>query len=128
MKHKASELEGAELDAAVAVAEGWYRTDKVRINGQPTGECWWHASCGDPADPHKGTSASFLPRYSRDWSQAGPLIEREGITVLAGPTGQWAASVEAAPRTGYPHGGAVFEGPTPLIAAMRAFVASKGTP
>jgi hypothetical protein len=56
--------------------------------------------------------------YSTDWSQGGPIIEREGITV--GPdTGLdwWVAHIKG--------GIYIDHGPTPLIAGMRCYVASK---
>jgi hypothetical protein len=53
-------------------------------------------------------------QYSRDWSQGGPLIEREGIDLYQ--SGCWAAEMGGTHRQ---------EGPTPLIAAMRCYVASK---
>jgi hypothetical protein len=52
--------------------------------------------------------------YSTDWAQGGPIIEREGIAV--GKSWEsWKAFTDTS--TG--------EGPTPLIAAMRCYVASK---
>lgn len=53
---------------------------------------------------------------STDWSQAGPLIEREKIETYYQPAlDGWVARHEENLRYG----------PTPLIAAMRCFVASK---
>ena len=47
--------------------------------------------------------------YSADWAHGGPIIEREKMGVF--PThGGWAAGLQS--------------GPTPLIAAMRCYVAS----
>lgn len=59
----------------------------------------------------------FTPMFSTDWSQGGPIIEREKIA-LSYDTGRfgWVAS--------FYDGDDVFGG-TPLIAAMRCFVASK---
>ena len=57
-----------------------------------------------------------VPNYSTNWAQGGPIIEREGIAILQCPRG-WAA------RIGF--GGEYIEGPTPLIAAMRCYVANK---
>jgi hypothetical protein len=56
--------------------------------------------------------------YSTDWAQGGPIIEREEICVLAPVRGLWRSrsSINMG-RTHY--------GPTPLIAAMRCYVASK---
>lgn len=53
---------------------------------------------------------------SEDWSQGGPIIERERVDLFHyHATNQWGAQIIQ------------FEqfGPTPLIAAMRCFVASK---
>lgn len=60
-------------------------------------------------------------KYSTAWAQGGPIIEREKITIDYRDTfGWWAA---------YVNGGTEEEvgcsGPTPLIAAMRCYVASK---
>jgi hypothetical protein len=52
---------------------------------------------------------------STDWAQGGPIIEREKISVLAPVRGLWRSRKNG--RTQY--------GPTPLIAAMRCYVASK---
>jgi Protein of unknown function (DUF2591) len=63
----------------------------------------------------------FGPRYSTDWGQGGPIIERAQIAV------DFDASVEA----GGPCAASIADlgwyitGPTPLIAAMRCYVASK---
>lgn len=58
-----------------------------------------------------------------DWSQGGPIIEREGIsTVFQGDAHDWVASLWSYPTSDWVlH----TEGPTPLIAAMRCYVASK---
>ena len=54
---------------------------------------------------------------STDWSQGGPIIEREGISWHCGNKSSWHA---------YGYGSAEnFNGPTPLIAAMRCYVSSK---
>jgi hypothetical protein len=49
--------------------------------------------------------------FSTDWAQGGPIIERELIAIH----GDWKATL----------GEGTYEGPTPLIAAMRCYVASK---
>ena len=55
------------------------------------------------------------PPFSTDWAQGGPIIEREKITIFQ--TGKdW---------MGYIRHDAESFGPTPLIAAMRCYVASK---
>jgi hypothetical protein len=53
--------------------------------------------------------------YSTDWAQGGPILEREINRVQEITEGLWEA--EAWSHTE--------EGPTPLIAAMRCYVASK---
>jgi hypothetical protein len=53
---------------------------------------------------------------STDWAQGGPIIEREQISVDAiYDTAEWVASLEETKGS---------SGPTPLIAAMRCYVAS----
>lgn len=117
MKHKVAELEGALLDAAVAKAE--------RIVLEPE---WVEVSTF--ADLARGERRMVLggpgiaPRFSSDWAYGGPIIERERICIqcpdVTDARGMWAAiALNKKPAAGWQ------EGPTPLIAAMRAFVASK---
>ena len=90
---KTSELTGAALDWAVAKCEG------VIYHGP----AW--------------------TKYSTDWAQGGPIIEREGINLdnyTKNP--KWSAWTPAPDRES---GEAQAYGPTPLIAAMRCYVASK---
>jgi len=55
--------------------------------------------------------------YSTDWAIGGPIIYREGISWHCGNKSNWHA---------YAYGSADnFSATTPLIAAMRAFAASK---
>ena len=66
----------------------------------------------------------YITPYSTDWAQGGPIIEREGISLACRPKdarGLWCA-VLGPNRFLSPD----FEGygPTPLIAAMRCYVAS----
>lgn len=63
---------------------------------------------GEIDDPHF---------YSTDWALAGPIIEREKIDVWTHAGEVWAASTDK----GYTE----YRGTTPLIAAMRCYVASK---
>lgn len=112
MKHKVAKLEDALLDAAVAKAGG----QKARI--ESTGRC---AMLHVDLEHGDGTSfwASFQP--SADWRDGGPIIEREQIMFYAPWSLQrkdeWVAYVEEPREPG--------RGATPLIAAMRAYVASK---
>jgi hypothetical protein len=56
--------------------------------------------------------------YSTSWAQGGPIIERERIELVDDSPG-WLARIDLWARE------IVVGGPTPLIAAMRCFVASK---
>ena len=96
---KVSELTGAALDWAVAECEG---------HDFPAAD----AFCG-----------IFNP--STNWAQGGPIIEREIISVshdTTCTTVEWAAWTPAPIRD---EAEAFGYGPTPLIAAMRCYVASK---
>ena len=53
---------------------------------------------------------------STDWAQGGPIIERERIELRGDGDGGWIAHDNLNPEQ---------KGPTPLIAAMRCYVASK---
>ena len=54
--------------------------------------------------------------FSTDWAEGGPIIEREGIDLQCQNSDLWAADLGLE--------GSVY-GETPLIAAMRCYVASK---
>lgn len=111
---KVSELSGAALDYWVAKAEGFP-------------QCGLHTEDGETVcflGPVAMERFTWAP--STAWEQGGPIIERERISVVNWAPDLWTAGWK---RTG-PHSLAVFEvpnggGPTALIAAMRAFVASK---
>ena len=93
---KTSELTGAALDWAVSKCEG----NEINIR---KGSLWIPKEC-----------------YSTDWAQGGPIIEREAIQLTPDEyAGTWAAYMTNA---GEPYEAT---GPTPLIAAMRCYVASK---
>lgn len=63
-----------------------------------------------------------VPLYSTDWAQGGPIIERESINTRYDPDCNKAQAWEASDDIDFFE--AVY-GPTPLIAAMRCYVASK---
>ena len=66
------------------------------------------------------------PTYSTSWSLAGPIIEREEIGVKRNAPCSDGRQWEASPSiTAKGAGGRWGYGPTPLIAAMRCYVASK---
>ena len=70
---------------------------------------------------HTAVKGEYAHRYHQNWAKAGPIIEQQEISIR--PSHRidgWTASM-------WTHEGAtVFEdGPTPLIAAMRCYVASQ---
>lgn len=123
MKHKFSELTGDLLDAAVAKALG-HRNLKL-VNGE------WRSLTEDG-------EMSPIAAFSENWAAGGPIIERERISIyyqcdwwVAGyrihaengryyseETGSDSASIEFYGATGA-------STDSPLVAAMRAYVASK---
>jgi len=109
---KVSDLQGAALDWAVAKCEG------RELHRSKSGR-WMTANYGG-FNPRHGA-----PWYepSTDWAQGGPIIEREGINLdNYAKSPQWSAWTPAPERKS---GEAQAYGPTPLIAAMRCYVASK---
>lgn len=108
------DLEGAELDLAVARAIGL-----KPIEGQPTGFFYWTDQDGFPV------SGWFEP--STDHAVGGPIAEAERIDVEhgcnCGEDFEWRASAPSAR-----HGLAVAYGDTSLVARMRALVAAKQEP
>ena len=112
MKIKTSELSGTALDWAVAMAEGW--TAKTEQDAQ--GEYLWL---------YKGSRGMNPKHYHpTQWSIGGPIVEREWIELIINTYvfgGEWAAQIADDVPDGYHHA----TGNTPLIAAMRCYVASK---
>jgi hypothetical protein len=114
---KVSELSGAMLDYWVAKAEGL----NVLSRETPSGVSYW-AEGDNRFIGYIG--GEHLPQYnpSQDRHLGGMISERERINTnfYDGTPGldDWSADI------GNPAGSRSF-GPTPLIAAMRAFVASR---
>lgn len=113
MKVKTSTLTGPALDWAVAKCEG------MAIEIRPAG------ACGRPLYV-LAAEQGYTPwiwKPSTDWSQSGPIIEREKITVVwrsivdEPNESYWVAEHDAPLAQAY--------GSTLLIAAMRCFVASQ---
>jgi len=112
---KTSELTGAALDWAVGIAEGWKRYDSPMK--QPNGSIRWTLMFDAGETCMKSFRGSYEP--STNWAQGGPIIERERISTQT-TENHWEAD------TTTPEGKFIqAEGPTPLIAAMRCYVASK---
>lgn len=81
------------------------------------------AQCLD--EPYHGPAWT---RYSTDWAQGGPLIEREGINLENLGRDAFASHPRWCAWTSnltWPHGEVQAFGHTPLIAAMRCYVESK---
>lgn len=107
MKIKTSELQDPALDWAVAKC----------LNLDPQ-------VYGGSSVVWIGTKRTFSP--SRSWSEAGPIIERECISLKYSVSGPRTVEVDAEiwPDYSVPCKGRG-TGPTALIAAMRALVAYK---
>ena len=109
---KTSELTGAALDWAVAKCEGY---EIVRMRGS---EITFLDRTDDGALNEKQIG------YSTNWAEGGPIIEHEGMGMWMY---QWNEQGEA--EQGWyaedKDGDHVQTGLTPLIAAMRCYVASK---
>lgn len=105
-KIKTNELIGKALDCAAAIAQG-------AVAEMQSGGLTWLIE-----GAMLGYVRSYIP--SEDWAQGVPIIEKEKITLK--PNGPiWVAYAKGKlVDIVYP-----MEGQTALIAAMRAFVASK---
>ena len=122
MKIKTAELTGAALDWAVAKCLG-IRVYIGRYEHTMTGPCLLDAELVD-----MNTDGPQELKFSRDWAQGGPIIEREKIDLFTekGTLESWVASMAR-----YQNGERLvgwrihMYGPTPLIAAMRCFCCSK---
>lgn len=124
MKMQTSELTGSALDWAVAKCEG-LRLHKDALLGGIIKDGWW--ASGYYADPNQWIQLGQL-RYSTSWAQGGPIIERENIDVFTekGTPESWFASVSRYQNGERLYGWRIHKyGPTPLIAAMRTYVASR---
>ena len=112
MEIKPNELTNLALEWAVAKCEypdlAWgsnigihHASHQIVIPHLPEPRCYWNPSS--------------------DWAQGGPIIERERLNLRASGAGDWVASTH---DVSHPDR-VVQYGPTPLIAAMRCYVASK---
>ena len=110
MKIKTSELIGAALDYAVSLITNpeWSEEDRAFST-------YDYIDIGDPDDE------PYMP--SENWAQGGPIIEHACIGLDHYPDGghpqggEWGALTNEGTVESF--------GPTPLIAAMRCYVASK---
>jgi hypothetical protein len=104
-----SELKERALDWAAAKAKGVALLDPYNNEW----ELCWTLLADNSGD-------YYAP--STDWAQGGPIIEREGIFVRPKTTGGWRCWIYDGKGEGIKFDQ---HGPTPLIAAMRCYVASK---
>ena len=126
---KTNELTGAALDWAVALCKGLLEAGHVVVDFE-------YMSGHDPIRLNPRPDVYYSSAYSptTDWSHAGPIIEREKIGVW------WATHFVDDEGTEYGNhwyaepgmtdenadkSYTCMTGPTPLIAAMRCYVASK---
>lgn len=117
---KTAALTGATLDWAVAKAEG--HESRIRPFGPLFGATQYR----------QATEKGWAYKPSTDWAHGGPIIEREKIELAWWHSSQaWQASQPLLGRWSAADGEFIGdshfprEGPTPLVAAMRCFVASK---
>ena len=108
MKIKTNDLIGPAIDWAVAQCE-------IVVPGRASGKPF--------LTEHRVYLEDFIPSYA--WYQGGPIIDRERITLRTNAcvAGHWAAFIDFGSSNCNVK--ARQSGPTPLIAAMRCFVASK---
>jgi hypothetical protein len=112
---KTSELTGMALNYAVAKAQGFEVYKDEMSNGHIKYEFW--VSGYYPGELNSWMQLEhFTP--STSWMKGGPIIERENIFIMKNSKDQWVSII----HRGHPVG---IVGPTPLIAAMRCFTASR---
>ena len=129
MKIKTSELIDEKLDWAVSYALGHNPLKDFHSHGM-TWRGWWETAAYIDTKPNEYRR---IPRYSINWAQGGPIIEREKIDVFTSYEGSYIEGADAG-STGWASrrntkGGPInpkrYLGPTPLIAAMRCYVTSE---
>jgi hypothetical protein len=111
MKIKTSELIDSALDWAVWTASGGAAAYPKTASGKAFLKLWLR------------NSAKYI-HPSTDWSQGGPIIEREGLTIgkVVSSHNEWSAESFQDDGIRVRH---LRYGPTPLIAAMRCYCASR---
>ena len=112
MKIKVSEATNIQLDWLVAKCGGYFST----AGQQPA---YWESAHGVKhfiaIRDDEGYGVDWT-HSSTDWSEGGPIIEREKISIDCIDSTHWCA---VSGKKGWLYG------PTPLIAAMRCLVSSR---
>lgn len=121
---KVSELTDAALDWAVAKCKNQYV--ETRVTGRQNTSCRFGLFYNQRWVGAWERWDEYTP--STDWAQGGPIIEREINNLfkqhqIVGAPATWTACkhIDTGTHTALLN----VEGPTPLIAAMRCYVASK---
>lgn len=111
MKIHVSELEGAALSYAVAMAQGY----------KPTFGLWCGEMVACEIEPvgDFGDQVTMFYEYHKNWSQCAPLQDEFDLLVGSGPNGCWARLNPAKEETPIGRGG------TRMVAICRAIVAAK---
>lgn len=111
---KVSDLSGPALDWAVAECDGMFivpdsfpQVPRAKLTK------------GGIILGYDEQSYAIYYSPSCDWAQGGPIIERERVDTVSLPREYWRAQSVHGARP------CVQYGPTPLIAAMRCYVASR---
>ncbi len=105
-----ADLIGDDLNIAVALADG-HRVRRSQIKGAPGIHEQW-----------PGGNWEWIRQPSTAWEHCGPIIERERMA-LDYLDAEWHAWTPGSRK--FDGQGSDASGPTPLIAAMRAYAASK---
>lgn len=109
-----------DLDYAVALADGWEPT---------TAPAHWE--CNSQRPLKRGSEYMCWDcqgrRFSRDWGDGGPIIERERILLQPSLYGPYSPHGGASWYAEHVDSGGEGSGDTALIAAMRAYVARRIT-
>jgi len=113
------DLSGVALDWAVAVCENQFvvRDPMGFETGSESGYWIWDNSFGSNST-HQLIGREYSP--SRNWAQAGPIMERHGIY----PSSYYGCGENNPNKFQAGSGLARSRGKTPLIAAMRALIRS----
>lgn len=99
MKHKVSELSGAQLDYAYALTENFEQPPRLRdgvceVYDNPCGgpgPCWgWYSFCVStvPSDPHRDVGGAFRRHGALQWKEEiGPGLADKMRSIIAGKFG-----------------------------------------